>query len=72
MAIITAELDLERRYRDGQAERQFYELHEMVPCELIRYNARMVIEEVYPARAHKHILLYNTFLFVWNLPCIGN
>lgn len=46
MAMITNELELERKYRLGEAERVFYELNEMVPCELVRYNAKMVIQQV--------------------------
>lgn len=44
--MITRELELERKYKDGQIERTFYELTEMCPCELVRYNKKMAIEEV--------------------------
>lgn len=46
MALISDELDNERLYRDGKIERTFYELDEMCPIELERYNAKKAIEEV--------------------------
>ncbi len=44
--MIAEELDLERKCRDGQAERVYYELTEMCSVELERFNAKKAQEEV--------------------------
>lgn len=44
--MITEELDIERKCRDGQAERVYYELTEMCSVELERYNVKIAQEEV--------------------------
>lgn len=46
MALISDELDLERQYRNGEIERTFYELTEMVPVELERFNIKKAQDEV--------------------------
>lgn len=46
MSMIADELDIERKCRDGQAERTYYELTEMCSVELERYNAKKAKEEV--------------------------
>lgn len=46
MSMIAAELDIERKCRDGQAERVYYELTEMCSVELERFNAKKALEEV--------------------------
>lgn len=47
MTLIAAELDIERKCRDGQAERVYYELTEMCSVELERFNAKKVQDEVH-------------------------
>lgn len=46
MSMIATELDIERKCRDGQAERVYYELTEMCSVELERFNAKKAQEEV--------------------------
>lgn len=46
MSLIAEELDIERKCRDGQAERAYYELTEMCSVELERYNAKKAKDEV--------------------------
>ncbi|KAJ6645595.1 hypothetical protein Bhyg_00802, partial [Pseudolycoriella hygida] len=45
MSMITEELDIERKCRDGQAERIYYELTEMCSFELERFNAKKIQDE---------------------------
>lgn len=44
--MIAEELDIERKCRDGQAERVYYELTEMCCVELERFNAKKAKDEV--------------------------
>lgn len=45
MALISEELDQLRLYREKKVELTFYELTEMCPVELERYNAKQAIED---------------------------
>lgn len=46
MSMIAAELDIERKCRDGKAERVYYELTEMCSVELERFMAKKAQDEV--------------------------
>lgn len=46
MKCLSDELDLQKAYIAGEAGRTFYELHEMVPCELERYLLQKAIDDV--------------------------
>uniref|UniRef100_A0A336LND6 CSON007688 protein n=1 Tax=Culicoides sonorensis TaxID=179676 RepID=A0A336LND6_CULSO len=45
MKIITEELELDAKYRKGEAERVFYEINELLPEEIERLNAKKKVEE---------------------------
>lgn len=47
MSMIAEELDIERKCRDGQAERIYYELTEMCSVELEKFNAKKAEDEVF-------------------------
>lgn len=47
MQLISEELELERQCRSGEVERTYYELTEMVPVELERFNIKKAQEEVF-------------------------
>lgn len=46
MKCISDEIDLQKLYLAGEAERTFYELTEMVPCEMERYLRQKAIDDV--------------------------
>lgn len=46
MKCISDEIDLQKAYVAGETGRTFYELNEMVPCELERYLRQKAIDDV--------------------------